>query len=351
MRTSDLFSVVSAAQVSLDDLVALVLSQETRLLARNPRLRAGHTPQWVEAGLQRQQELQHGTPLAVLDPHGRVRAYATADLWELSAHSLLHAFLTEKNGIARSLTLPDPAHPDASDIASALLSALSTHWQQAQSTGELIRWPSHDTDWLQPILVAHGFLEDSVCAFRPLDAPLLAPVASPVPIREARPADEEALVKLFEEELRVHERSLPFARVSPAAIGGFRKKLARLWHGGALEDGAPLVLVAEMNERVVGMAECTLLHVEPDSEPGFTPPGRYGCLDNVCVQDAARRQGIGTELTQAALAIFDAMSSLKGCLLWYSPGNELAAHFWPRFGFVPLWTTFQRLYKSSTRER
>jgi ribosomal protein S18 acetylase RimI-like enzyme len=351
MRASDLFSVVSASQVPLDDLVALVHSQQARLLVRDPRLRAAHTSHWIEAVLKVQQEQQHGTPLAVLDPQGRVRAYATADLWELSAHSLLHAFLTEKNGIARTLTFPDPADPDAGEIASALLSALGAHWQQTQCTGDLIRWPSHDTDWLQPILKSHSFLEDSICAFRPFDTPPLAPRASSILIREAHPADEEALVKLFEEELRVHERSLSFARVSPAAIVGFRQKLARFWHGGSLEDGAPRVLVAERQEEIVGMAECTLLHVDPDAEPGFTKPGRYGCLDNVCVAEAARGQGIGTSLTQAALALFSAMSTINGCLLWYSPGNDLAARFWPRFGFVPLWTTFQRLRASSPDER
>jgi GNAT superfamily N-acetyltransferase len=238
-------------------------------------------------------------------------------------------------------------------VAAALLSALTTWWQQANSTGDLIRWPACDTGWLHPLLVEQrGFVLDSICALRSGHASLLAssPEIAGLLLREAIAGDEVALVQLFEEELRVHADTVPCARVSLAAIEDFRHKLARRWHGGTFEEGAPLVLVAEVEGQVVGMAECMLRYVDANEEPGWIPPGRYGLLDNVCVSAHARGRGIGTCLTHETLARFAALPALKGTLLWYSPANRLAADFWPRFGFVPLWTTYQRLHAPVTRE-
>ncbi|GHP00578.1 hypothetical protein KSF_106250 [Reticulibacter mediterranei] len=336
---------VSGLSASFEEVIAFIQAQEARLVARDPRLQAVRPSHKVRAALMLQPSERHASSLAVFDAQKQLRGYVAPDIWQLPKDSLLHAFLTERNGIAQSLTLPNPADRDVRDVTSMVLSALSASWQRAGSTGDLIRWPSHDTDWLEPILLEHGFLLDSICALRPLSAPSLAPRVAhrTAQIREAHPSDEEALLNLFEEELRVHARCIPFARVSLAAIHGFRRRLARLWDGETLEEGAPLVLIAERGQNIVGMAECLLCHVSPDEEPGFTPPGHYGCLDNVCVAESARGQGIGTLLTQAALAAFEPLPDLKGYILWYSPGNVLAAHFWPHAGFEPLWTTFQRL--------
>jgi GNAT superfamily N-acetyltransferase len=342
-------SIVPATQVSLCDLVELVMAQASRLVALDPHLKGIlHEPSAVEAVLTSQLRQPAQTPIALLDRDGRVRGYGQPDMWELSEYSLLYAFLTSRNGIVRSFTLPAPSDPDATEVVTAMLTALSTDWHAAHrsTTGDLIRWPARDVAWLHPILEQHGFLLDSICAFRPPPAfpPMKSAEAASIELREATPADEEALVQLFEEELRVHEQCVPCARVSSAAICGFRQKLARLWQGGSFADGAPLVLVATRERQVVGMAECVLLRVELNEEPGWTPPGNYGCLDNVCVAAAVRGQGVGALLTQAALALFAAQPSLNGTLLWYSPDNRFAADFWTRRGFLPLWTTYQRLY-------
>lgn len=350
MTTSESFSIVPATRVPMSSLIALVQAQASRLQAVDPRLPAVPSASWIEAMLLVQQEQDQPVPLVALDPAGQVRGYVAPALWTLPPQSLLHAFLTERNGIARSLTILSA--PDASRVAAALLSALMIWWQQADCTGDLIRWPTRDAGWLHPLLVEErGFVLDSICAFRSGHAPSLAsfPEIAGLLLREATVSDEEVLVQLFEEELRVHADTVPCARVSLAAIEGFRRKLARRWHGGTYEDGAPLVLVAEVEGHVVGMAECMQMYVDANEEPGWTPPGRYGCLDNVCVSAHARGLGIGTRLTQAALAHFASLPALKGTLLWYSPANRLAADFWPRFGFVPLWTTYQRLHAPVTR--
>jgi GNAT superfamily N-acetyltransferase len=329
----------------LDDVVALIIAQQSRQHALDPRLPAARPRQEITAAL----AIRHGSgeqPLVVLDANGRVRGYAKPGIWELSETSILRAFLSARNGVAQHLTLPDPAEEDAPVVAAALLTALSDIWQRLDTTGDLVRWPSTDS-WLEPRLAEQGFRLDSVCATRSLQ-PLPEVLHAPSPqlvIRPVRPADEEVLIVLFEEELRYHERYTPFVRSSPAVLAAFRGKLARLWAGASLEAGAPLILAVEQAGEIVAMAENTLLVLGPDDQPGFTPPGRYGCIDNVCVREALRGQGIGRLLVQA---IFDAFAAtglqLDGYLLWYNPDNPQAGQFWSHLGFRPLWTTYQRLH-------
>jgi len=327
----------------LPTVVELLCVQQQRQATLDPRLRA---PQTREALGNKFSSLAQGAFVA-LDQEGKLRGAAFAALWELTPKSTLLAFLTPRSGTAQLLTLPHPQEEDAEAVVSALLTELSPRWDRLSTTGDLIRWPSSD-GWIERVLLTHTFLLDSVCALHPpgsLRAELRA-IPTSVRIREARSTDEAAILQLYEEELRYHKDCIPFARISPGALAGFRAKLAFLWEARALLLGAPLVLVAEQHGQVVGMAETTLLDVAEEDEPGFTPPGRYGCIDNLCVGEQARGQGIGRSLVQAVFEVF-ATFSLSGYVLWYNPGNSLASAFWPRLGFVPLWTTYQRLHQSS----
>jgi GNAT superfamily N-acetyltransferase len=286
--------------------------------------------------------------LVALDEEGHVRGYGQPAVWELQPSSILRAFLTARNGIVSTLTLPNPADEDAGVVATALLSALDLFWQQAGTSGDLVRWPSTD-GWLETALTAQGFQLDSICALRPLE-PLFA--VRPMPgseqrVRMARPDDEEALVELFHEELQFHERSTPFVRSSSEVLETFRHKLRRMWEGDALEvleAGAPVVLVVEHDKAVVAMAENTLLAVSPHDEPGYTPAGCYWCLDNVSVREASHGQGIGRMLVQGVEDIREELGLLlDGYILWFNLDNPKAARFWTQLGFQPLWTTYQRL--------
>lgn len=334
-----------------DEVVALILAQEFRQHALDPCLRAARPRQEIATALTIQHE-RGEQPLMALDARERVRGYTRPGVWQLSETSILRAFLSAHNGIARHLTLPGPQEPDARAVATALLARLSEVWQGQHTSGDLIRWPSADR-WLEPILAEQGFRLDSVCARRATQPEYSARrvPSSQMVIREALPADEERLVALFEEELRYHERYTPFVRSSPAVLAAFRRKLARLWNGASLQEGAPLLLVAERVGEIVAMVENTLLVLDADDEPGYTPPGRYGCIDNVSVREELRGQGIGRQLVQA---IFDAFAAtglhLNGYLLWYNPDNPQAARFWPHLGFVPLWATYQRLHPASVSQ-
>jgi len=329
---------VSAEQ--LPAVVALLLAQEARQWAHDPRLRTAHSHERVATALARSCE----QALVASDARGRARGYVRPSVWQLAETSILRAFLSARNGVAQQLILPDPRDPDAQAVLAALLAALSLWWKEQGTTGDLVRWPSTDS-WIEPFLTTQGFRLDSVCAARGSSVPARRSPPPGIVTRQAWPADEQALLRLFEEELQHHERFTPFVRRSPAALTAFRRKLARRWAGASLEQDAPLVLVAERGSKVIGMAETTLLDIGPDNEPGFTPPGRYGCIDNVCVQEPWRGQGIGQLLVQTVYDAFAARSlPLDGWLLWYNPDNPQAARFWPQQGFVPLWTTYQRLH-------
>ena len=338
-------SVTHLREEHRDEVVALLLAQQARQHSLDPRLAAVRTPEQLTAALAGSGE----QALVALDTRGRVRGSAMPGVWEVGETSILRAFLPARSGVARLLALPDPTEADAVAVTTTLLTALSESWRSLGTTGDLVRWPGADS-WLSPLLAAHGLRLDSVCATRSLQAFEEAGriSSSPFTTRAARLEDEEALVELLEEELRYHERFTPFVRSSPAVLQAFRRKLARLWHGMSLQEGAPLVLVAERAGKIVAMAENTVLIVRPEDEPGFTPAGRYGCIDNVSVREELRGQGIGRLLVQA---LFDAFAAtglpLDGSILWYNPDNPQAGRFWPRMGFQPLWTTYQRLHRAS----
>jgi GNAT superfamily N-acetyltransferase len=334
-------TVRSALEADLSEIVDLIIAQQTRQRTLDPRLPHVQMRAHLHEG-------SHQEALVALDEEGHVRGYGQPAVWEIKPTSILRAFLTARNGIVRTLTLPHPADEDAGAVATALLSAFSTFWQHARTSGDLVRWPSTD-GWVEAALTAQGLRLDSICALRSLE-PLLA--VRPTPgsqqrVRMARPDDEDSLVELFHEELQFHERSLPFVRSSPEVLATFRHKLRRMWEGDALdvlEAGAPVVLVVEYNKAVVAMAENTLLIVAPGDEPGYTSAGCYWCLDNVSVREALHGQGIGRLLMQGVEDVREELGLLlDGSILWYNPDNPKAARFWTGLGFQPLWTTYQRL--------
>jgi hypothetical protein len=280
----------SATEADIPAIVDLIVAQQMRQYSRDPHLPQGQTRVQRAAALA---ERSQQDALVALNREGRVCSYAHPGVWDLKLGSLLRAFLTARNGIVSTLTFPDPAAEDAETVVRAMVSALDQYWQQAGTTGDLLRWPSID-GWLQAPLAEQGFQLDSICALRP-HTPFFAQRPAPGPlqrVRMARPEDEEILVTLFGEELLFHERYTPFVRSSPGVLAAFRRKLKEMWEGDALdvlEAGAPVVLVVEQEQTVVAMAENTLLSVTPGDAPGYTPAGCYWCLDNVGVAGTGHR--------------------------------------------------------------
>ena len=331
--------------------IDLIMAQEMRQSRQNASPLAVHSRHQIEVGLTNQYNSDI-RPVVALNRDGHVRAYAHPAIWILNENSILLSFLTARNGIVQKLTLPDPADEHAGTTVNTLFDFLNAFWQKAGTSGDLMRWPSADS-WVEPLFTKHGFRLDSICTFHPLQ-PFFSSRPMPSPllhIRSARPEDEKSLMSLFEQELHFHERYTPFVHSSPQVQEAFRRKLQRLWQGISLEDDAPLVLVAEQAREIVAMAENTLLEVGPYDEPGFTPPGRYWCIDNISVREDVQGQGIGHLLMQAIEDILTSLQlKLNGYVLWFNPDNPKAAHFWSRLGFQPLWTTYQRFREDAVNK-
>src|SRR6266700_1003988 len=84
----------------------LIMQKERSSLNRDARLRDVRPENAIKEML-REHSTDGERPLVALDAKGHVRGYVKPDVWPLSSSSILLAFLTERNGIARSLTLPN----------------------------------------------------------------------------------------------------------------------------------------------------------------------------------------------------------------------------------------------------
>ncbi len=322
-----------------EGVVALALAQEARLQKRMPGLRPPHPPEAITTRIREAVGL-----LVVEDAFGQVRGAVQPAVWQVKRGSMLRAFVAACNGIARQLILPAPQDADADAVVKLLLQALENYWTRQDTDADLFRWPAGDT-WFVPLLAERGFLLDSICATRSLDPFFEVPPAVPagVHFRTAQPSDESALLRLFHEELRFHERSTPFVRSSPSVLEAFGRKLERIWKGESFEDGTPLIVVAEQENNVIAMAENALVSFAADEEPGFVPPGTYWCIDNVSVAEPFHGQGIGHVLIQTIEHLRLTLGlDLAGYVLWYNPDTTTAARFWSRREFLPVWTTYQR---------
>lgn len=99
------------------------------------------------------------------------------------------------------------------------------------------------------------------------------------------------MVTLHLEEIRFHEAHTPHSRVVPAIEPAFRQRLARVWRGERVEEGAPLLLVAEQAGQVIGFTENWLSEtrvlglptaVTPTSTAWGWRKGRGGWESAVC---------------------------------------------------------------------
>jgi amino-acid N-acetyltransferase len=107
--------------------------------------------------------------------------------------------------------------------------------------------------------------------------------------------------------------------IGPASLEELPQVLKLLEEGGlppdGLEDHLPTILVARLEERVVGSAALEL-------------HGPAALLRSVAVRRDLRRTGLGSRLTEAALRLSRELGAAEVYLL-----TETADHFFPRFGF------------------
>lgn len=323
--------------------VDLIAQQEARLVALDGRLCPPHEREQLNILVHLEELLESEqrpemAPIVVRDGK-RVRGYVQPGLWEIPADSTAACFFPPRTGLAYHMTLPPPDAPDCAQAADALLDALDTRWAAMGTLGEVVGWPSRDA-WLAPLLAMRGFVPDSVLAVR-ANRPLPAPGqhAATLRARRAEPSDADVLVALYLEEIEFHVQRAPFPWQVEGLEAGFRVSLAQAWARASVEDHAPLLVVVERDGEIVAMAQTYIEHVKRGRS--YLAPGRYGYLNNVAVREDCRGQGVGRVLVAAALAELAALD-VDGFYLYYLAVNDLAAGFWPRLGFEPLVTRYQR---------
>ena len=338
--------VEAAVEQDIPALVELICAQEARLHQLDARLRPARAADEVEAMLAQQWEQPDAASLVVRDAGGQVRGYALPVLREFSYESVADAQALEvfepRTGFVESLTFPAPHEADALPVATALLEAVQRWWHEQGAQAEMCHWPTRDA-WLDERLRAAGhepFLQRSVRAAAPLP-PSSRPAPEDARIRLAVPADEETLAALYMEESIYHHEHSPFFRRSPLQEEAFRAWIAPAWVGMAVEEGGPLIVVVERAGEVVAMAVNEFFVVEDGSHRDYLPPGRYIDIAEVGVRADLRGQGIGRALVQG---VFDACARWRpdGYVLGFSTHNPLSSQFWPRLGFQPSLTFYQR---------
>ncbi len=306
------YAVRTATSADAAGISRLMAERADLLESRDPRLRLPRSPATVRPGL------------VAVDPAGAVRAHVVPVASEVAEDDEMLAFAAP-----RSTTWRDLAFADGEALHAVAVAARRT------GTADDVLWPTADD---AAPFVAAGLGALFAYALRPPGP--LAPGPAAV-VRRAEPADTDILTALHVEEIAFHEAHGGHIRVVPGLEPAFRARLARLWSGDRPEDGASLLHVLEIDGEVAGMCESMLTVVPDDGTARPLCPGRYGYLNSVSVTAAHRGRGWGRTLTTAVLDTFAAYD-VAGCTLWFSHANPVASRFWPRLGFRPLWTSYER---------
>lgn len=144
-------------------------------------------------------------------------------------------------------------------------------------------------------------------------------------MRAAAAGDEAELVLLWAQVEALHARIAPrFFRAAPPPVERVRQAIAA---GG--EHG---LLVAERDGRVVGLVSLQLY----DTPPGPSlAPRRRAMVEEIVVEKAARRGGVGRALMDAAAAWSGARGA-EELLLTVWAENRAAERFYRAIGYRPV---------------
>jgi GNAT superfamily N-acetyltransferase len=157
-------------------------------------------------------------------------------------------------------------------------------------------------------------------------------------LRRAGPADLDACVRLALEELRYS------SQVGGSLVRPDAEAVKRTMIRDRLGRGEPTWL-AERDGTVVGMIECGHAEAAPGTWlASLLPTGRWGYVNCASVTATERGTGVGAHLAATAIEALEAGSpgpAVRGTYLYYNPPNPLSSVFWPRAGYVPLWTLWE----------
>lgn len=195
-----------------------------------------------------------------------------------------------------------------------------------------LTWPARDPAMTQ-LLLDHGLVPGAVVAARPAGRPSPPAPSDGPAVRELRPEDFDPAAALWREEVR-WDAQLGTATERPSTAAALRAELvdesagdpAWVWVTGP--EGAPDgLLVASPPERA-------------DWVTPLTSRGPVAYLSCLVVAAGRRGSGVGAALVQRAHATLDA-AGVGITLLHYGALNPLSGPFWHRYGYRPLWMSWQ----------
>jgi GNAT superfamily N-acetyltransferase len=224
---------------------------------------------------------------------------------------------------------------DGPAAVEALAPALRRDGPGAEADSVL--WPAADevaAGWW----AAAGLERNANYCVRPPE-PLAAEPPDGVTLRTATADDVDAVVALHLDAVTFQAAVSPYVRVVPASAGGFRRRLL---------EGRSTTELAERDGEPVGVAEWWMSTAgAEDGGAALLPPGRYAYVNSVGVRFSSRGDGIGRALVAAVLAAAarsgaEQSETLAGSTLWFSSHNPIASRIWPRLGWQPRWTIWER---------
>jgi GNAT superfamily N-acetyltransferase len=320
-------------------IVDLIVSQQrrwSRIDSRLPQIPTSELPSFLKQGYE---SCKH--PPVVVGPAASPDCMAFPGFRSLDPESDELVYFQRLTGTAIQASFRSTSPRVLDRVIGTLLARLEETWKAGGATAAIFNWPSRDGD-VHDLFHREGYTLDSHIAVRSGVSHREPSCGSDgtVTTRRAISSDEAAILDLHRQVIQAHIPNAPFARLHPAAIPAMRDRLRRMWAGETVEEGASLVIVAELDDRVVAMAECQIRSIS--AEPGaLLQPGRYLLINSFGVSQAVRRRGIGNILERAVTETC-ANLSVDGSYLIFSPYNPSANSFWPSVGYEPIWTLYQK---------
>ncbi|HEY2314404.1 MAG TPA: GNAT family N-acetyltransferase [Streptosporangiaceae bacterium] len=274
-----------------------------------------------------------GAVFTLTGTDGQPEAVGACDHWHGDPDSLELTW-----GAARRFQLAvRVGGPDVAAALDGLLGLWRVHLAGLAETDDpdsaaVLSWPSRDVDGITTLL-RRGFAPRSVVAARGAGRrpDRLAP--SGVHIRQAGPADVEAVLRLGLQVIRydAHFGGVVERPSTAAALGAEAAAM--------LAEPEPWTWLAEQDGTPVGV----LIGEGPKAAQWIAPmvgrsPVAYNMLTFVC--PAERGAGVARALVGRFHDAADS-AGVPVTLLHYEQTNPLAAPFWGRQGYRPLWTSWE----------
>ncbi len=142
--------------------------------------------------------------------------------------------------------------------------------------------------------------------------------------REARESDVDALVDLIVRLKRLNEEFDAMLKVRDDI-----RERAKTYITNALKDKNSLVLVAEYNNKVIGVLKADI------RERFFNDPAIEGYIIEFYIMPEYRKQGLGTELLQLAIEKLKQRGA-QIIAAEFPSQNKIAVEFYAKQGFRPI---------------